>query len=547
MGVQNVLQLTGIDVVTRGDDHPLGSALEINEALLVHGAQIAGIDPGQPIGVGLEGMGGLLRVLHVFLHHSGPGQKDFTFLAVGQLLIRSRCYDLDVGIGERQADAALFCHMGRSQAAGGHRFGGAVAFPHLNGGLVVIEELVELFLQFHRQGVSAREHALQTAEISAIHRGQAQQRLVQGGNTGNEIAAMLDDQLGIAFGGKAGHQNAPPALGQHGMDADTQTETVEQGHGGQHFVAGTEHLVGGNDLLAESVEIAVGEHDALGGAGGAARIQDHGRIVGLAVHAVMVEAMLAQLHKLRPADHRSILWDLFDLSALGEHITRLDGLGESILDGSNHQIDYLGVVPNPLKLVIKLIQRDGGDAFRFIEVEFDLLFCRQRMDHIGNAAHQIDGVEQVNGLRAVGQRNGDPVALTDADGFQRLGAGLDLRDHLPVGGGFSHKIEGNLVGILLCYLLHHFKHGALKVIQMHGHVTHRILPRRFCGDMVHISNLPPDPAAAPAVQGFPASASAASRIWNSNSRLPAAHQWSVQDQRTRTPAYALPHHKWVAF
>ena len=45
MGIQNVLQLAGVNVVARRNDHPLGSALEIDKALLVHGAQIAGMEP----------------------------------------------------------------------------------------------------------------------------------------------------------------------------------------------------------------------------------------------------------------------------------------------------------------------------------------------------------------------------------------------------------------------------------------------------------------------------------------------------------------------
>ena len=51
VGVQNVLNLGGVDVVAGGDDHPLGSAAEIHEALAVHGAEVAGADPSQAVGV----------------------------------------------------------------------------------------------------------------------------------------------------------------------------------------------------------------------------------------------------------------------------------------------------------------------------------------------------------------------------------------------------------------------------------------------------------------------------------------------------------------
>ena len=94
-----------------------------------------------------------------------------------------------------------------------------------------------------------------------------------------KLQRVLDDLLGVALGGEAGDEDAAAAVGQHGVDAHAQAEAVEQGHGRQHLVAGPEHGVGGDDLLTQRVEVAVGQHDALGGAGGAAGVQDDGGIV----------------------------------------------------------------------------------------------------------------------------------------------------------------------------------------------------------------------------------------------------------------------------
>ena len=148
-------------------------------------------------------------------------------------------------------------------------------------GLVVVEELVELLLQLDGQAVAAGEHALEAAQIRAVHAGQAQQRLIERGHAGDEVAAVFHDLLGVALGGEARDQDAAAALGEHRVDAHAQAEAVEQRHGGEHLVAGAEHRVGGDDLLAQGVEVPVGQHDALGGAGGAAGIEDDGGVVSL--------------------------------------------------------------------------------------------------------------------------------------------------------------------------------------------------------------------------------------------------------------------------
>ena len=74
------------------------------------------------------------------------------------------------------------------------------------------KETVELLFQFDRQGIAAGEDAFQTAEVGIVHRRKTQQGFIQGRNTGNEIALVFGDQLGIALGGKARHQDAAAAL-----------------------------------------------------------------------------------------------------------------------------------------------------------------------------------------------------------------------------------------------------------------------------------------------------------------------------------------------
>ena len=110
------------------------------------------------------------------------------------------------------------------------------------------------------------------------------------------------------------------------MHADTQTEAVEQRHCGEHLITDTEHGVCSDDLLAESVEVLVGKQDALCRTGRAAGIEDDCGIRALALDLVVIEAVAAQVQEVLPADDGSVIGDLLDLAAFGEHIARLDGL-----------------------------------------------------------------------------------------------------------------------------------------------------------------------------------------------------------------------------
>ena len=115
VGVEDVLQLGGIDIVAAGDDHALDALLEVDKAVLVHGAQIPGVDPGQAVGVALEGLRRLLRVVEVAQHHRGAATgRSRPSCAVGHLLLRAGLDDLIVGIREGNADGALPGHVVRA-------------------------------------------------------------------------------------------------------------------------------------------------------------------------------------------------------------------------------------------------------------------------------------------------------------------------------------------------------------------------------------------------------------------------------------------------
>ena len=101
------------------------------------------------------------------------------------------------------------------------------------------------------------------------------------------------------------------------------------------------------------------------------------------------------------------------------------------------------------------------------------------MYHIADAARQVYAVEQIDGLGTVGQGDGEALPFPETQGFQAAAAAPDLPDHLPVSDGAAHEVKGDLVRIPLRDGLYRFKHGALGILQMHGHSVHVILPGRL--------------------------------------------------------------------
>ena len=160
MRVENILKLAGIDIVAGGDYHSLCTASEVNEALLVHRAEVARVYPGQTVCVLAQGLRRFLGVTDIFHHNGGTGDENLALGAVGNFLIRARLDYLVIGVGEGQADTAFLSHVRRSEAGGGDTFGSTEALADLYLRIVVVQELIELLLKLYGKTVAAGENAL---------------------------------------------------------------------------------------------------------------------------------------------------------------------------------------------------------------------------------------------------------------------------------------------------------------------------------------------------------------------------------------------------
>ena len=249
------------------------------------------------------------------------------------------------------------------------------------------------------------------------------------------------------------------------MNAHAETEAVEQRHRGEHLVAGAEHRVSGDYLLAERVEVEVGEQDALGGAGGAAGIKDCAAIIGLA--GVLGQGhVLAGAGQIRP-EGIALLGQLGNLpGSLGHGVQHTQGEGQLVGDLGNNDLAVVIQLGQDFRhLPVELIQGQHGLGMGHIQVKSNFLGSGQGMDHVGDGSDAVQGIEAVQGLGGVGHTNGHPVALADAQLHQALGGPVDTLDKFFIGGSLAHKGIGQGLGIFLSGLRHHLIHGQTGIVQ----------------------------------------------------------------------------------
>src|SRR5205823_7326598 len=123
VGVEELLDLPGIDVLSTADDHVLDAADDVDVAVGVHRGQVAGVHPAAAV----DGLSGALGVVPVAHHHRvAPGAQlarragghDPAGLGVDDL-------HLDVGVDPPDGrdpvlEAVVRCRLGRHRRRLGH-------------------------------------------------------------------------------------------------------------------------------------------------------------------------------------------------------------------------------------------------------------------------------------------------------------------------------------------------------------------------------------------------------------------------------------------
>ena len=237
----------------------------------------------------------------------------------------------------------------------------------------------------------------------------------------------------------------------------------------------------GRGLQSQSVKVEVGKQDALGGAGGAAGIEDHRAFARLAVDGRQLRILRrARVHEVVPEGVLVGLGQFGQLAALGHdkgvaqrRLQFIADAGDEHLYGMLQRRQYL------LHLGVELVERQNGLALRGVEVKGDLARRGKGMDHRGNGADAVEGVESVHRLRRVGHGDGHAVAFADAKGPQRLGRGPYAGKEGAVIGLLAHELIGDAAGVAPRAVLDHLVHSLFRVVDGTRRVAVILQPRGF--------------------------------------------------------------------
>ena len=426
-GEEEVLDFLWGDVFAAADDDVLDAAGDAVVAGFVAGAEVAGVQPAVLVDDG----GGLFGHLVVALHDVVAAAADFALGVGGQGLVGGGVEDGDFDAGEGGADGgdAEFDGVGAvglGHAGGGfgeavdggdfddvhvgddafHDFDGADGAGHDAGAEGGHVEHLE-----HGVGVHGDEHGGDAVEDGAFF-------LVDGGEAEEGVEGFDDDEGG--------------AVGEDGHDAEGDAETMEEGHLEAELVGGGEALAVA-DAPAVVEDVVVGEHDALGEAGGAGRVLHVDDVVagegGLCILEDGVGLVVADEHEFGGGIHAAVFFlaDVADEFELGIRLGAEVAAGE-LLEFGDELVDGLDVV-------------DVAEAVD--EAEHAHVGLAQDVVEFLGLVGGVDGDEDGAGFGA-GELEGEPVgdvfgpdadvvALADADGEEALGEAVDAVVELAVG------------------------------------------------------------------------------------------------------------------
>src|SRR5581483_7371339 len=276
VGVEELLDLPGVDVLPAPDDHVLDAADDVDVAVLVHGGQVAGVHPARPV----DGLGGALRVVPVAGHHRvAPGAQlagrppgdDPARLGVGDL-------HLDVGVDPPHRrhpvlQAVVGRRLGRHRGGLGHAVG--------DGDVLHVHAGYHLFHDLHRAGRAGHDARPQRGEVEALELGalelgdEHRRHAVEAGAALLGHGPQRRDGLEAGFGDDDGRP-----VGGAGQVAEDHPEAVVEGDRDADPV-GLGVAAGLADEVAVVQDVVVRQRGALGESGRAARVLDVDGVVEL--------------------------------------------------------------------------------------------------------------------------------------------------------------------------------------------------------------------------------------------------------------------------
>ena len=411
------------------DNETLDAGVEINEAVLVQISDVAGVDPDAAIGVAAEDYVRLVGLVVVALHGGGAGDAQLAALADGQLFVRTRLEGGDEGVDHRDADAAqLVVRAGGDGGSGGH-LGHAVALCYRIADAMGGEEVVDGLLCAPGDGIAAGGVVQNEGEVLIPQLGVCGQLLIVGRHAEHMLGLVLQHQAAQLGRVEVGDDDDREAQHQRQMDAAGVAVGDEGGHDVHELLAPVEQLVVGAELLRDGVEAVVGEHNALGRAGGAAGVNHDTGMVGV-IRLRSGALALAALDELLPADD---VGGIFVLVGGGQLVSYSHHRGQRVGRREDDDLFHVGALCGLTAALVHDVQADQKMGVHLFDVLVDALDTVAGVYKVQGGADHVSGVEQSDDLRGHDADHRHDVALFDPDAPQGGSSLFDIDDEVGVG------------------------------------------------------------------------------------------------------------------
>ena len=410
------------------DDQPLDAGVQEHEAVLIHIADVAGVCPDAAIRVVAQQGSRFGGLAVIALHDGRAGDAELTALADGQFGVGTWLKHRHKGVHQRDAHTAHL--VGKAGSSGGSRrnLGHAVALGQAVLHAVSGQEVVHALLGTHRDGVAASSIVADEGQILVLQQQRRGHLLVVGRHAEHVLRLVLPDQGTQLCRVQIGDDNHGKAQHQRQVHAAGVAIGNERGHDVHQLLAAAEQLFVSAELLCDGVEVHIGQHDALGRAGGAAGVHHHAGVIRVVRLGTGVFALTGG-NEILPADHVGRIAVLVGGGQLVAHgQMQRQGVG-----GGHHQHPFhVGALGSLLAAVVDHVQADEQVGVHLGDVLVDALSTIARVHQIQGGTDHVGSIERIDDLRGHHADHGGNVAFFHADGTEGRRRLFDVDDEVGI-------------------------------------------------------------------------------------------------------------------
>ena len=291
------------------------------------------------------------------------------------------------------------------------------------------KEVVHRLFCADGDGIAAGGVVADEGQILVFQLGVSGHLLVVGRHTEHVFGLVLQQKAAELGGVQVRDDDDLQPQGQRHVDAAGVAIGDEGGHDVHERLPLPEQGMPCGKLLGEGVEVPVRQHDALGGAGGAAGVDHHTGMVGV-IGIAGGAGVLPVCDELLP--HQGIGVVLVAVG-VGDFVADGQRQGQRVGRGKHDDPLHMGAPGGLTAAVVHHVQADQQMGIHFLDVLMDAVGAVPGVHQIQGRADAVGGVERIDDLRGHHADHGDDITLSDARRPEGSGSLLGVHDEVCIG------------------------------------------------------------------------------------------------------------------